>query len=312
MVKLQHRNAIDKKTMIFDSPFSPDGGTTEFQVALIGLGQRGCEQIQRLFQQDLPGAQAFLIDHDPEYRQLESEPAQRVQWIGNTTTVPDFSACELLAIVIVGAEHHDKTEHLSLKLGLLKERPTLVLGIVLPPPAGQPARLKPELLAELDCIAHWPGDPASSQWRELLDTALTDLVGALAQSNAIPIDIGAFISALSGTRQPLRIATATVAEPLDPERVQTAARAALADLHERGFKPDRTKGLLVVIHGDSDCQAADLDPAFKLFAETLPDTATVIPVLSIDSCWQNCPRITLFAVGMFVAPPGVARSRLSP
>jgi len=83
-------------------------------------------------------------------------------------------------------------------------------------------------------------------------------------------------------------------------------------LHERGFKPDRTKGLLVVIHGDSDCQAADLDPAFKLFAETLPDTATVIPVLSIDSYWQNCPRITLFAVGMFVAPPGVARSRLSP
>ncbi len=43
-----------------------DGDDTEFHAALIGLGRRGCECVQRLRRAGLADAHAFLIDHDPD------------------------------------------------------------------------------------------------------------------------------------------------------------------------------------------------------------------------------------------------------
>ena len=132
-----------------------DDGDSDFHAALIGLGRRGCDCVQRLRQAGLTDAYGFLIDHEPDPDWAEETALLEQTWlIPNAATVPDFSACGLLGVVIVGAEHQDKSEQLSLRVGLLKERPAMLLGIVLPPPAGERNRLKPELLRELDSVAY--------------------------------------------------------------------------------------------------------------------------------------------------------------
>jgi hypothetical protein len=274
-----------------------DNGDAEFHAALIGLGRRGCECVRRLRQTGLADAHAFLIDHDPESRQEGASP-ENTYWIGNAETVPDFSACEVMGIVIVGAEHQDKSEQLSLRVGLLKERPTLVLGIVLPPPAGERNRLKPELLRELDGVAYWPDDPARPEAWALLQAAVADLVDAMFAPGPVEADLADLMAVFGGARSVL-IASATQERLADPERMQAAAYTALAGLYDRGFKPGQATGMLVVVRGADGGSVEACEAVRRLFRDILPDAATTALAAPGRECWRERTRVSLFAVGTF-------------
>lgn len=227
------------------------------EVALIGLGRRGCEHIRMLLR-SIPSQaatlSAFLIDHRPAAR--PNDPA--FEGIGPETSdsVPDFRSCELVGVVVVGAEHREASERRRLILGLRNERPALLLGIVLPPPPGEPARLDPELLGELDCVAYWPGDPARPEWGALLRVAVRDWVATVMVPGLFCIDISEVIALFCGVRQPLMVASASAAL----ERPQAAVQAALAQLDAGGFRAERATGLLAVVRTDG----VRLDrPAFR-------------------------------------------------
>lgn len=277
-----------------DSDLLFDGSDTDFHAALIGLGRRGCDCMQRLHQTGLAEARTFLIDHDPEARQEKALP-ENTCWIGNAETVPDFSACGLLGIVIVGAEHQDKTEQLSLRLGLLKERPTLLLGIVLPPPVGERNRLKLELLRELDGVAYWSADTGLPEWGALLQAAVEDLVGAVSAPGPVEVDLADLIAVFGGARSVL-IASATQERPADSERIQAAAYAALAELYEQGFQPGQATGILIVVRG---ADIGECDAVRGLFQDILPDAATVALAAPAGEGWRERVRVTLVAVGAF-------------
>ena len=282
-----------------DSDLFFDSGDTGLDAALIGLGQRGCDCVQRLRQTGLTDIRAFLINHDPEARQDDALPANTC-WISNAETVPDFSACGLLGIVIAGAEHRDKTEQLSLKLGLVKERPTLLLGIALPPSAGERNRLRPEWLRELDGVACWPADPGLPASWALLQAAVTDLVDAVFASGPIETDLADLIAVFSNARSVL-IASATQERPAaDPERMQTAAYAALAELYEWGFQPGRATGMLIVVRGADGAGVEGCEAVRRLFRDLLPDTATIALAAPSGAGWRERTRVSLFAVGTFV------------
>lgn len=282
-----------------DSDLFFDSGDTGLDAALIGLGRRGCDCVQRLRRMGLTDIRAFLINHDPETRQDDALPANTC-WVGNTETVPDFSACGLLGIVIAGAEHRDKTEQLSLKLGLVKERPTLLLGIALPPPAGERNRLKPEWLRELDGVAYWPADPGLPASWALLQAAVTDLVDAVFASGPIETNLADLIAVFSNARSVL-IASATQEHPAaDPERMQMAAYAALAELYEWGFQPGRATGMLIVARGADGASVEGCGAVRRLFRDLLPDTATIALAAPSGAGWRERTRVSLFAVGTFV------------
>lgn len=289
-----------------DSDLLFDDGDADFHAALIGLGRRGCDCLRRLRRTGLADARAFLIDHDPEARQEEPLP-ENTCWIGSVETVPDFSTCGLLGIVIVGAEHQDKTEQLSLRLGLLKERPTLLLGIVLPPPAGERNRLKPELLRELDGVAYWPTDPGLPESWALLQAAVEDWVGAVSVSGPVGVDLADLIALFSGGQSVL-IASATQERPADPERAQATAYAALAELYEQGFQPLRATGILIMVCGAGigECNAVR-----QLFQDILPDGATIALAAPAGQGWVERTRVTLVAVETVAAPSAVAPLGLS-
>lgn len=276
-----------------------DSGDTDFHAALIGVGRRGCDCVRRLRQAELADAHAFLIDHDPDARQEEALP-ENTCWIGSVETVPDFSACGLLGIVIAGAEHRDKTEQLSLRLGLLKERPTLLLGIVLPPPVGERNRLRPEWLRELDGVAYWPADPGLPASWALLQAAVTDLVDAVFASGPIETDLADLIAVFSNARSVL-IASATQERPAaDPERMQMAAYAALAELYEWGFQPGRATGMLIVARGADGASVEGCGAVRRLFRDLLPDTATIALAAPSGAGWRERTRVSLFAAATFV------------
>ena len=281
-----------------DSDLLFDDGDTDFHAALIGLGRRGCDCVRRLRRSGLADAHVFLIDHDPESRQEEAPP-EHTCWIGNVETVPDFSACGLLGVVIVGAEHRDRTEPLSLKLGLLRERPTLLLGIVLPPPAGEQNRLKPELLGQLDAVAYWPADPAArpEAWA-LLQAAVADLVEAVFAPGPVEADLADLIAVFGRARSVL-IASATQERPADPERIQAVTYTALAELYERGFKPDQATGMLIVARGVESGNVEACEAARRLFQDILPDAATTTVAAPAGEGWRERTRVTLVAVGAF-------------
>ena len=148
------------------------------QAALIGLGSRGCEQLQRLCRAGLENVTAFLIDHDSAARRADDLPVPSY-WIGNTETVADFAACTLLGLVIMGVDHQEGSEWLSLRLGLLRERPMLLLGIVLPAAPAAVPRRRPERWRELDSVIEWPAllNPAADLI--LLRDVVDDLIRAL-------------------------------------------------------------------------------------------------------------------------------------
>lgn len=276
-----------------------DDGDSDFHAALIGLGRRGCDCVQRLRRAGLTDAYGFLIDHEPDPGlEEETVPLEQTWLIPNAATVPDFSACGLLGIVLVGAEHQDKSEQLSLRVGLLKERPAVLLGVVLPPSPGERNRLRPELLRELDGAAYWPTPlelPAS--WARL-QAAVTDLVDAVFTPGPIETDLADLIMVFGGARSVL-IASATQEHPADPERMQATAYTALAELHEQGFKPGQATGMLVVMRGADDVSVKAGAVAHQLFRDILPDGATVAMAMPAGECWRTRTRVTLVAVGTF-------------
>jgi len=276
-----------------------DDGDRDFHPALIGLGRRGCDCVQRLRRAGLADAHAFLIDHEPDPDLAEeAAPLEQTWLIPNAATVPDFSACGLLGVVIVGAEHRDKSEQLSLRLGLLKERPTLLLGVVLPPPAGERNRLKPELLRELDGVAYWSADPGLPASWALPQAAVADLVNAVFAPGPIETDLADLIAVFGGARSVL-IASATRERPADPERMEAAAHAALAELYERGFEPGRATGMLIVVRGVDDASVAACTPVRQVFQDILPDRATIALAAPSGEGWGERMRVSLFAVGAF-------------
>lgn len=272
-------------------------GHTDFPVALIGLGRRGCESIQRLRQAGLAEVHAILIDHDPESRQ-EDNNAHNCDWIGNVATVPDFSTCAALGLVVVGAEHHDKTEQLSFKLGLLRERPTLLLGIILPPPAGDRIRLSAELLSNLDSLMCWPRDPSQADAWALLQATVADWVATLSAPGPVEADFAGLITTFNNAR-PMLVASATEEYPASPERVQAVAYTALAAWYDQGFKPAQAAGMLAVVRGVDDAMVETCDAVSRLFRDILPESAPVMVAAPAGAGWQQRTRVSLFAVGAF-------------
>ena len=269
-----------------------DDGDSDFHAALIGLGRRGCDCVQRLRRAGLTDTHGFLIDHEPDPDWVEETALLEQTWlIPNAATVPDFSACGLLGVVIVGAEHQDKSEQLSLRVGLLKERPAVLLGIVLPPPAGERNRLKSELLRELDSVAYWPTDPGRPESWARLQAAVSDLVETMFAPGPIEADLADLIALFGGARSVL-IASATQERPADPERMQAAAYTALAELYERSFKPGQATGMMVVVRG---ADIGECDAVRRLLQDILPDGATVALAAPAGEGWQARMRVSLFA-----------------
>ena len=271
------------------------------EVALIGLGRRGGEHARMLLR-SIPGQEAklsaFLIDHRPVAR--PNDPASEGIGPETSDSVPDFRSCELVGVVVVGADHREASERSAFKLGLRSERPALLLGIVLPPPPGEPARLDPELLGELDCVAYWPGDPARPEWGTLLRVAVRDWVAAVVTPGLFCIDIGEVIALFCGVRQPLMVASASAAL----ERPQAAVQAALAQLDAGGFRAERATGLLAVLRTGFGLTVRHFG-AVRDELRRLPfsDAAGLAMASPVQTELADTLRITLFAAGPFAAPP---------
>lgn len=271
------------------------------EVALIGLGRRGCEHARTLLR-SIPSQEAkltaFLIDHGSAAR--PNDPAPEGIGPGISDSVPDFRSCELVGVVVVGAEHREASERRRLILGLRNERPALLLGIVLPPPPGESARLDPELFGELDCVAYWPGDPALPEWGALLRVAVRDWVATVMVPGLFCIDIGEVIALFCGVRQPLVVASSSAAL----ERPQAAARAALAGLEARGFRAERATGLLAVVRTGFGLTVRHFE-AVRDELKRLPfsDAAGLAMASPVQAELADTLRVTLFAAGPFAAPP---------
>ena len=72
---------------------------------------------------------------------------------------------------------------------------------------------------------------------------------------------------------------------------------ALAALNERGFKPDRATGMLVVARDGAGVEACE--GVRRLFRDILPDAATVALAAPAGEGWRERTRVSLFAVGSF-------------
>ncbi len=270
------------------------------QVALIGLGQRGCEHVRMLLR-SIPSQEAklmaFLIDHRLAAR--PNDPASEGIGLETSDEVPDFRSCELLGVVVVGAEHREASERRRLLLGLWKDRPALLLGIVLPPLPGEPVQLDPELLGELDCIAYWPGDPAQPEWGALLQVAVRDWVATVMTPGLFCIDISELIALFCGARQPLVVASASA--PL--EQPQAVVRAALAGLEARGFRAEHATGLLAVLRTGFGLTVWHFETIRdELKRLPFPDEARLAMASPVQVESVDTLRITLFAAGPFAAP----------
>ena len=265
---------------------------------LIGLGRRSCEYVRQLHQALSIKSCAFLIDHDPESQQEDSPPAH-TSLISHVETVPDFSVSDVMGVVIVGAEHQNPSEILSLKLGLQKERPALLLGIVLPSPEGEPVRINSEFLRELDCVIWWPGDPVLPEWNALLQIAVIDWLAPVLEQGLKGFDLSDVLCLFCGNPQPVVMASASA--PL--EQPQIASCAALDSLYEQGFKPDLATGLLVVVRGGSQITLAAFETAVSTIFEIVSDTTVVRMAIPMEIDLQDCLRVTLFSASVYTSEP---------
>jgi hypothetical protein len=265
---------------------------------LIGLGWRSCKYVRQLHQALSIESCAFLIDHDPESLQEDSSPAYTTL-INHVEIVPDFSVSDVMGVVIVGAEHQKPSEILSLKLGLQKERPALLLGIVLPSPKGEPVRINSEFLMELDCVIWWPGDLALPEWCALLKIVVSDWLAPVLKGGLVCMDLGDILCLFCGSPQPILMASASA--PL--EQPQVATHTALASLYEQGFKPDLATGLLIVVRGGLNIGITHFENAVYPLLEILSKTVTVAAALPIDIDLKDCLRVTLFSASIYTSEP---------
>ncbi len=278
------------------------------QAALIGLGSRGCEQLQRLCRAGLENVTAFLIDHDSAARRADDLPVPSY-WIGNTETVADFAACTLLGLVIMGVDHQEGSEWLSLRLGLLRERPMLLLGIVLPAAPVVVPRRRPERWRELDSVIEWPAllNPAADLI--LLRDVVDDLIRALLDPDPLGANFAEMLAVFGDART---VYTAS----LGVEPAATAAWAPetldvlIGQVTRQGLDPQRTLGLLVVVRGGDAAAGAALRalleqrlPQGVLLAVAVPDAG--------NPAAGGVLRVTLFATTAGLAISNVARRGLS-
>ncbi|HNW77697.1 MAG TPA: hypothetical protein PKH28_02175 [Candidatus Competibacteraceae bacterium] len=278
------------------------------QAALIGLGSRGCEQLQRLCRAGLENVTAFLIDHDSAARRADDLPVPSC-WIGNTETVADFAACTLLGLVIMGVDHQEGSEWLSLRLGLLRERPMLLLGIVLPAAPVVVPRRRPERWRELDSVIEWPAllNPAADLI--LLRDVVDDLIRALLDPDPLGANFAEMLAVFGDART---VYTAS----LEVDPAATAAWAPetldilIGQVTRQGLDPQRTLGLLVVVRGGDAAAGAALRalleqrlPQGVLLAVAVPDAG--------NPAAGGVLRVTLFATTAGLAISNVARRGLS-
>lgn len=278
------------------------------QAALIGLGSRGCEQLQRLCRAGLENVTAFLIDHDSAARRADDLPVPSY-WIGNTETVADFAACTLLGLVIMGVDHQEGSEWLSLRLGLLRERPMLLLGIVLPAAPVVVPRRRPERWRELDSVIEWPAllNPAADLI--LLRDVVDDLIRALLDPDPLGANFAEMLAVFGDART---VYTASL--EVDPAAPAAWAPETLdiliGQVTRQGLDPQRTLGLLVVVRGGDAAAGAALRalleqrlPQGVLLAVAVPDAG--------NPAAGGVLRVTLFATTAGLAISNVARRGLS-
>lgn len=278
------------------------------QAALIGLGSRGCEQLQRLCRAGLENVTAFLIDHDSAARRADDLPVPSC-WIGNTETVADFAACTLLGLVIMGVDHQEGSEWLSLRLGLLRERPMLLLGIVLPAAPVVVPRRRPERWRELDSVIEWPAllNPAADLI--LLRDVVDDLIRALLDPDPLGANFAEMLAVFGDART---VYTASL--EVDPAAPAAWAPETLdiliGQVTRQGLDPQRTLGLLVVVRGGDAAAGAALRalleqrlPQGVLLAVAVPDAG--------NPAAGGVLRVTLFATTAGLAISNVARRGLS-
>ena len=264
--------------------------SVEDRTALISIGRRSCEYIRQFHQALSMDSCAFLIDHDPESRQEDTPPADTF-WINHVGIIPDFAFSEMMGIVIVGAEHQNPSEMYSFKIGLQKERPALLLGIVLPPPDGEPVRINSEFLTELDSVIWWPGDPALPEWGDLLFIAVNDWLAPLLGGGLICIDFSDMVCLFCGKPQPV-VVTSVCAHP---EQLYGAISAALTSLCQQGFKLDHVTGLLAVITVSQHNGTIQIfETVCDLISQMLPDSVTMGATMPLDEKLKDCARVTLF------------------
>ena len=274
----------------------------ELIAGLIGLGRRSCEYVRQLHRALSIDSCVFLIDHDPESQHEDTLPAESF-WIGHLETVPDFTTTELMAVVIVGAEHQNPSELYSFKLGLQKGRPALLLGIVLPSPEGEPIRINSEFLKELDAVIWWPGDPALPEWGALLKIAVSDWLAPILEGGLVCMDMNDIVCLFCGNPQPVLMASASA--PL--EQPQVATHTALASLYEQGFKPELSNGLLIVVRGGLQITMTHFEDAVYPIMEILSETLNVAAALPTDIDLKDRLRVTLFSASLYTSVPHTRR-----
>lgn len=264
-------------------------------VALIGLGQRGCEAICGIRQTLDFESFTFLLDNGV---QETWSIGAKADGNGLPERMPNLSACGLMGVVIVGADYYNPEVVQALQNELLRERPALVLGIVLPPCPEEPIRLDPNLQATWDCVINWPNDPRTPVDRLRLAMAVSDWLSPVVIGGLICIDIADILTMISCGQPPQELqidSSATM--PL--EQSQTAAQMALADLYRQGFVLEECRGMLVVIR-------VGLAFTISLF-EAVGDVFMALPSpepfrLALTSPFDaacienNLSRVTIFAV----------------
>ncbi len=276
------------------------------QAALIGLGARGCEQLQRLCRAGLENVTAFLIDHDSAARRTDDLPVPSY-WIGNTETVADFAACTLLGLVIMGVDHQEGSEWLSLRLGLLRERPMLLLGIVLPAAPAAVPRRRPERWRELDSVIEWPAllNPAADLI--LLRDVVDDLIRSLLDPDPLGANFAEMLAVFGDART---VYTASLGVDLAAAWAPEMLDILIEQVTRQGLDLRRTLGLLVVLRGGDAAAGAALRalleqrlPQGVLLAVAVPDAGNLAE--------SGVVRITLFATTTGLATSSVARRGLS-
>ena len=273
-----------------------DETTLREAAALIGLGRRGREMVSQLHQRlDLFSIPFLVSDEPAAWRDRFGSKAGTES---GDLTVPDldFSGCDIMGILIVGAEYHNPEVVRMLQQSLARDRPFLLLGIILPPPTGEPVRLDPRLRSVCDCLLDWPSDPVLPDDISRLALAASDWLSPVLNAGLICIDV-ADIAGVFGRGEARTLLMGSASAPNDQPVV--AAHAVLANLRAQGFIANQCRGLLVVIRAGLDFTLKHLEDIDAVF-QALPFPDAVTRAMSVpddqESAKKSLIRVTAFAM----------------
>lgn len=276
--------------------------------ALIGLGQRGCAVIRRLRPSLEFESCAFLFDDDPMGRFDNLGLGEGTDGNDFSDPIFDLSGCGLMGVVIVGADYHNPEIVQKLQRELIRNRPALLLGIVLPPRPGESVRLDPSLRAAWDCFIDWPNDPGVLVDNTRLAMAASDWLSPIFDPGMICLDISDMII-LFGCGEPLALRVGSATLPFD--QPQAAAQMALADLYRQGLVLAECTGVLVVMRVGLNFEMGHFEAVHAVF-EALPLPESFTAAFFSAPTDQNCVEHDLIRVTVFaVCPPLTAYSDLS-